>query len=58
MRKNAFLKHGEALKELNANLDAANKKDDDDEADEELFEAHIDCTVKILSKILEADEDA
>ena len=58
MRKTAGIKYGEALNELKANQEAQNKKDDDDEFDDELKEAHIDSTVKILSKILEADEDA
>ena len=58
MRKTAQIKYGEALNELKANQEAAEKKDDGDDMDEEMKEAHIDCTQKLLSKILEADEDA
>ena len=58
MRKTAFIKYGEALNELKANQEAAEKKDDGDEVDDDMKEAHIECTIKLLSKILEADEDA
>jgi len=43
---------------LKANQEAAEKKEDGDEVDEEMKEAHIICTVKLLDKILAADEDA
>jgi len=36
MRKTAFLKYGEALNELKANQEAAEKKDDGDELDDEM----------------------
>ena len=58
MRKTAFIKYGEALNELKANQEAAEKKNDDEEVDDEMKEAHIDCTIKLLSRILAADEDA
>jgi len=58
MRKTAFLKYGEALNELKANQEAAEKKDDGDELDDEMKEAHIACTLKLLDKILADDADA
>ena len=57
MRKTAFLKHGEALNEIKAKQEE-DKKDDGEEIDLDMKEAHIDCTIKLLSKIHAADEDA
>ena len=57
MKKTAFIKYGEALNELKANQEAADKKDDGDELDDDMEEAHISCTVKLLSKIHANDED-
>jgi len=36
MRKTAFIKYGEAMVELKANQDAAEKKDENDEVDEDM----------------------
>ena len=58
MRKTAQIKYGEQKNELDSQQKEAEKKDDGDEADDDMKEAHIDCTLKMLSKILEADEDA
>jgi hypothetical protein len=43
---------------LKANAEASEKKDDGDDQDDEMKEAHIDCTIKLLDKVLKNDEDA
>ena len=58
MRKLAQIKFGEVLNELKANAEASEKKDDGDDLDDEMKEAHIDCTIKLLDKVFKADEDA
>lgn len=58
MRKTAQIKYGEALNELKANQEAADKKEDGDEADDDMKDAHISSTVKLLDRILAADDDA
>ena len=58
MRKTAQIKYGEVLNELKANAEATEKKDDADDQDDEMKEAHIDCTIKLLDKVLKNDEDA
>ena len=59
MRNTAQIKYREALNDVkNGIMEAQEKKDDGDDMDDGMKEAHIDCTKKMLSKILEADEDA
>lgn len=57
-RKIAFTKYGEAHNELKANQEAEKKGEGGDDIDDEMKEAHIDCTMKLLDKILAIDEDA
>ena len=39
-------------------VEEENQEESDYEMDDEMKEAHIECTEKFLSKILEQDEDA
>ena len=57
-RNVAKLKYAEALNDVKNSIAESQSKKDVDDDDEEMKEAHIDCTKKFLSKILEDDQDA